>query len=111
MENESKNWRKRQQKFYKSNKWLAVREQVILRDKNFCQICGQFIRGRAYVHHIKELNASNIDDPKIALNKENLITTCFECHEKEHPDRLKKEKEKEVIVDNDLNIDYSKRKR
>ena len=36
------------------------------------------------VHHIVELTPSNVSDPNIALNADNLISLCRECHRARH---------------------------
>ena len=72
---------KRLHNFYKSDVWHKVREEVILRAKGRCEICGKV--GRE-VHHKIHLTLDNLDDPSIALNKDNLILLCTECHNKIH---------------------------
>lgn len=34
------------------------------------------------VHHIVELTAQNVNDPRIALSVENTSCLCAECHQK-----------------------------
>lgn len=36
------------------------------------------------VHHIIELTPENINDPEIALNPDNLVSLCRECHRARH---------------------------
>ena len=65
--------------FYKSKPWRAVREYVLRRDMYTCHDCS----GRANeVHHIDELTQENIGDPNVALNPENLMSLCGDCHKK-----------------------------
>lgn len=40
------------------------------------------------VHHIVFLTPNNINDPKVALNWENLVALCRECHRKRHGARV-----------------------
>ena len=42
------------------------------------------IRQGEQVHHIKRLTVTNINDPKITTNEDNLELLCRECHETEH---------------------------
>lgn len=98
-------WKKKKNKFYSSTEWKKMRRDVVLRDKNVCQKCGKIIFSKPNVHHVINLTPKNIDDPNISLNPDNLITICEDCHNKEHGKGFKKE----VIVNDDLTIDYSKR--
>jgi 5-methylcytosine-specific restriction endonuclease McrA len=66
-------------KFYNSNRWKSCRREVIKRDRYTCNDC----YGRAgEVHHIIELTPDNIDDDRIALNPDNLVSLCGACHKK-----------------------------
>jgi 5-methylcytosine-specific restriction endonuclease McrA len=65
--------------FYKSKPWRSVRDEVRRRDQYTCHDCG----ARAEeVHHIIELTPENIHDPNIALNPDNLMSLCGDCHKK-----------------------------
>ena len=71
--------------FYHSKEWLAVREQILKRDRYVCQHCKLPAQE---VHHIIHLTPDNIWDISITLNPSNLISLCSECHKKIHrPDR------------------------
>ena len=67
--------------FYKSKQWTQVREAVLMRDKYLCQHCG---KPATEVHHIVHLSPANIGDMSIALNMDNLVSLCRECHFEEH---------------------------
>ena len=41
------------------------------------------------VHHIEELTPANIHRPEIALNFDNLVILCKECHKARHNDKAK----------------------
>lgn len=72
--------------FYKSSIWLHKREEILLRDNNECQICkakGKYHKGEC-VHHIKHLK----DRPDLALVDSNLVSLCYTCHNKVHPEKL-----------------------
>ena len=65
--------------FYQSKAWRIVRELVLRRDHFTCHC-----HGRAEeVHHIIELTPENINDPNVALNPDNLVSLCHDCHTKE----------------------------
>ena len=52
----------------------------------FCEECmkrGEYTPANL-VHHRIHLNESNINDPSITLNFENLEAVCTECHNKIH---------------------------
>ena len=66
-------------KFYNSKRWLNCRSSYIKSVFGLCEHCA----GPGYiVDHIEEINPSNIDDPMITLNHENLQYLCTPCHNK-----------------------------
>lgn len=68
-------------RFYKSARWRRCRESYILSVYGLCERCN----GPGYiVHHKEYINASNIDDPNVTLNHDNLEYLCLPCHNKEH---------------------------
>lgn len=67
--------------FYKSAEWEQVRAYVLMRDNYLCVRCGA---PAEEVHHIIHLAPSNIDDPNITLNSDNLQSLCRACHFNEH---------------------------
>lgn len=86
---------KERQAFYNNKDWRQTRERIKKRDNYECQWCKREGRvtidtgalnrnGRKknalIVHHIKE----RLDYPELALEDDNLVTVCFECHEKHH---------------------------
>lgn len=52
-----------------------------MRDNYLCQHCG---RPATEVHHIKHLEPWNIYDMNVALNPDNLVSLCRDCHFEEH---------------------------
>ena len=63
--------------FYSSARWQYARHAALVRDRFTCQICG----ARAEeVHHLTELTPSNVQDPNVTLNLDNLQSLCHECH-------------------------------
>lgn len=67
--------------FYKSKEWQMTREYVLRRDNYLCVKCG---RPAEEVHHIKHLSPSNIYDPAVTMNPDNLASLCKDCHFAEH---------------------------
>lgn len=82
--------------FYKSKAWHRVREYVYKRDKGLCQDCLKYglITVAKEVHHIIPITESNISNPEITLNENNLISLCKNCHARRHS-----KKEKRYFVD------------
>lgn len=72
--------------FYKSTAWRKCRKAFISErkavDGGLCQMCGEQLG--YIVHHIKEIDERNINDPTITLNFRNLQFVCKKCHDKHH---------------------------
>jgi 5-methylcytosine-specific restriction endonuclease McrA len=79
-------------RFYTWKKWIKIRTAVLLTDKYECQDCkkqGRYTRATT-VHHVNHVKAH----PELALEinyidvegneKRNLVSLCFDCHEKRH---------------------------
>ncbi|HDV6014277.1 TPA: HNH endonuclease [Staphylococcus pseudintermedius] len=73
-------------RFYKTSEWKGLRKQRLIKDNYECQWCknkGKVVTNndtRLIVHHKQEVK----DRPDLALDIDNLVTVCFECHEKHH---------------------------
>lgn len=79
------------QLFYKSDKWLAVRDYVILRDTGGGDYCrdlgmdGHDIHGRILVHHMNPITIDDIlRESEYLLNPEYLISTIKNTHDAIH---------------------------
>ena len=66
-------------KFYDSAAWRRERKRALTRDIYTCYDCGGYA---SEVHHIIELTPENIGDPAVALNPDNLMCLCWQCHAK-----------------------------
>jgi 5-methylcytosine-specific restriction endonuclease McrA len=78
--------------FYNSSLWLHTRSDVLERDHNECQKCkakGLFNPADC-VHHEEHLK----EHPELAVDKDNLISLCNECHNEEHPEKFLKYRRK-----------------
>lgn len=74
------------QVFYKSQRWKAVRDEVIIRD-NGCDLGveGYDIRGRIIIHHMNPITIDDIvRDSEFLLNPEFLICTVHNTHNAIH---------------------------
>ncbi|WP_274964240.1 HNH endonuclease signature motif containing protein [Tepidanaerobacter syntrophicus] len=76
--------------FYKSKAWHKCREAYIAARQGLCERCAAqgVIRAGEIVHHKEWLTPSNINDPSITLNFDNLELLCMDCHNKEHRKQL-----------------------
>lgn len=102
----SKNWSyqyteegKKAKAFYNSREWIRCRDLVLKRDGYLCQEClkHQRLTPATIVHHIIHYR----DDPTKALEMNNLVSVCAECHNKLHPEKSgggKKSKKKSSKV-------------
>ena len=69
--------------FYKSKRWQDCRQSFIaermLVDGGLCQLCKE--RHGFIVHHKIMINESNINNPDVTLNYDNLLYVCKKCHD------------------------------
>lgn len=71
--------------FYTNSRWLKKRQEALDRDNDECQSCkkkGGYSKANT-VHHVKHLR----DYPTLALDINNLLSLCYECHAEEHPEK------------------------
>lgn len=94
-----------QKRVYKDPRWKYIREAVINRDRDICYFCGKLILKKRTIHHLNEIDENNYSDENIAFNLDNLVEVHEECHNLHH----KAFGYKDTIVNDDLEIDYSKR--
>lgn len=74
------------QRFYKTPEWIAVRDEVIIRD-NGCDlgIPGREIHGKILVHHMNPITKEDIlQRSKFLLDPEYLICTYKNTHDAIH---------------------------
>ena len=73
-------------RFYKSAAWKHCRALVWSRDRGLCVDCLRrgLVTAAEEVHHIEPLTPENINDPGVALNLDNLVSLCRECHKARH---------------------------
>ena len=69
-------------RFYQSTVWRKKRLEIIKRDNNECQHCKENgkVSKAEQVHHIVYLE----DDSNLALEDDNLISLCLDCHNHIH---------------------------
>ena len=82
-------------KFYNSKTlWRPVRAAALKRDNYECQICKSkgLYNEATTVHHIKHLK----EFPGLALDLNNLVSVCSNCHNILHPEKSKIKKKTEI---------------
>lgn len=73
-------------KFYSSKQWQECRNEYMRERHYLCENClrkGIYAPAR-YVHHIIELDPTNIENPEVALGFDNLEAVCRACHDEYH---------------------------
>ena len=77
--------------FYTSKEWRKLRQMLMSERVNAsgeitCAECGKpIIKGYDCIaHHIKEINATNLNDPSVTLNPLNILLVHMKCHNKIH---------------------------
>ena len=75
-----------QQKFYGSQAWKRCRVEYRKSVGGLCERCkaNGMIEPGYIVHHKQYVDVSNIQDPSILLNFDNLELLCMNCHNAEH---------------------------
>ena len=79
-------WEKGAGRLYRSAAWARCRTAYAKSVGGLCERClarGLVSPGEE-VHHKIKLTPENVDDPRIALNWENLELLCKACHIAEH---------------------------
>ena len=71
-----------EKQFYKTNKWVALRNTALIRDKYMCQCCraNNKMVNATCVHHIFPIERY----PQYAYEKWNLMSLCDKCHDEMH---------------------------
>ena len=74
------------ERFYTTTAWRKCRAAVLKEHSGLCQLCLSkgLIEPAVHVHHIKPLTPDNLDDPRIALDRSNLMALCEACHSEQH---------------------------
>ena len=77
--------------FYRSDEWQRCRAafmaERLARDGEIrCEACGKVLLHpyEAILHHKQELDESNVFDPAVAFNPDNLLLVCHWCHDAIH---------------------------
>jgi predicted kinase len=63
--------------FYRSKRWRKCRDGYFAKAGGICELCG---KPGEEVHHKTFLTPTNINDPNITLNWDNLQLLCKSCH-------------------------------
>ena len=88
--------------FYNSPAWISCRQAYIAErvkiDGGLCEECRSRIG--YIVHHKILIDESNVNDPNITLNHDNLEYVCKQCHDR-FPEHFVKSKRHKVICEFD----------
>lgn len=87
------------EQFYKSKQWRNLRKLVIIKQGGMCNRCDSLIEE---IHHIIPIDDYNFNDPKIALNIDNLEGLCHDCHNQETNPLVSIREDVEFNEDGDL---------
>ena len=85
------------QSFYKSRLWKETKKEIWYKQNCLCAICHKPVyvdgisnyiprekRRTGIVHHKEHLTDINVYDDNIAINIDNLVGVCKDCHERLH---------------------------
>lgn len=96
------------QAFYKSSAWMHLRRAVLAHDHYECQDCkaaGKLTRAEM-VHHEKHVRQRPdlalsmwYIDPATGMKRRQLISLCYACHERRHPERLHKRERRPPVTE------------
>jgi Predicted restriction endonuclease len=64
--------------FYHSKVWAKCRDSVVRMRHGICELCG---KAGKEVHHKVPLTESNVSDPNVSINPDNLMVLCKSCHD------------------------------
>ena len=67
--------------FYKTYKWLKVKNAYLASQRFTCERCG---RPATCVHHKTYLTKESVSNPRMTFNFDNLEALCQACHNREH---------------------------
>ena len=91
---------------YNTQRWKTLRQLIYDRDGGICYFCHKLVTKRPNIHHLIEVDETNYQDENIMWNPDNLVTCHSWCHN-EHHERFGYSKK---IVNDDLSINYERRK-
>ena len=74
--------RSKENQFYKTNKWVALRNTALIRDKYMCQNCKANNKAvnADCVHHVFPIESY----PQYSYELWNLMSLCTKCHDEMH---------------------------
>lgn len=72
--------------FYHSQAWKQTQASYVKQSGGLCEKCLQagLVTAGVIVHHKIHLTPENINNPDIALNPDNLMLLCRDCHAAVH---------------------------
>ena len=78
------------EKFYSSEAWHRCRASYLKKVGGLCEVCLKqgLVTPAEIVHHKVHLAPSNIDNPAVTLNFDNLQALCWQHHAEAHSPRI-----------------------
>lgn len=89
------------QSFYASDDWRTLRQIKMLEAGGKCAMCHKDYytdTSKLTAHHIDPLTDENLNDPYVALNLDNVMIVCHDCHNKIHGHGFKPRQNKKVAI-------------
>jgi hypothetical protein len=84
--------------FYCRKEYLGLSQRMKMESGGKCAMCGRiFPLSELRTHHITELTIDNVDNVAVALNPDNIIVICHDCHNEVH-NRFGSAKTKQVYI-------------
>ena len=92
--------------YYGLQAWKKLRKQYAQSVGGLCELCKAegFITAGEFVHHRQFINPSNVTDPAVFLNTDNLMLVCRRHHDilhGKHPKRYKLDDLGRVVITGD----------
>ena len=73
-------------KEFRKLRQILIDEQLQKNGEVICNHCKQPVNNTWEIicHHITQVDMTNLNNPEITLNQNNLELICFDCHQREH---------------------------
>lgn len=85
--------------FYKTHAWRQCKNAYLKHARGLCERCLErgIITPAEIVHHKTYITPSNLNDPNITLNWDNLMAVCRKCHGEIHGESNRRAKQRYLV--------------